>query len=144
MRRPRLNYWLRFTAVSLAGVPVQTGILAFLLRVIGLHYLPASVVAVEGAVLHNFVFHKLWTWADRPGVANSGCWSMLMRFHLTNGISSLGATLLLMPLLVEGARLGPVSANLIAIAICSLLSLVNFVLSDRLVFTDRLGGRPPV
>jgi putative flippase GtrA len=56
---------------------------------------------------------------------------MLIRFNLTSGAMSLAGNLLLMFVLVEQARVPALAANMITIAICS---IINFVLSDRIVF----------
>ncbi len=107
---------------------MQTIALFFLLHVAGLHYLAATALAVEASVLHNFIWHRKWTWADRPRV---GVVQMLVRFNLTNGVLCLTANLALMFIFVDKAGLPAYMANLGAIAICSLL---NFFLSDRFVF----------
>ena len=137
------RHWLRFAAVSTLGAAVQAGCLEILLRVMEPHYLAATAIAVEVAVLHNFFWHWKWTWSDRREVNGAGLASMLLRFHLTAGISSLAVTLFLMRLLVGESGLRPVVANLLAIAICGLISLVNFAASDRLVFSARLGPERP-
>ena len=51
--------------MGLIGFALQLGVLALLLR-LGLHYLAATALAVELAVLHNFAWHERWTWRDRP------------------------------------------------------------------------------
>jgi putative flippase GtrA len=114
--------------VGAGGVIVQTLTLVVLLRIAGMHYLAATAVAVEASVLHNFVWHRRWTWADRrrsPAVAS------LLRFNATNGVTSLVGNLALMFLLVGILQLNPHAANLITIGICS---LVNFALADCFVF----------
>ena len=120
--------WVKFNAVGATGVLVQTLTLALLLKVSGLHYLAATALAVEASVLNNFVWHRKWTWADRP---RSNAAVMLLRFNLTAGAMSLAGNLALMWLFVSAAGLGAMRANLIAILICS---VINFMLNDRLVF----------
>ncbi|MGA9772806.1 MAG: GtrA family protein [Blastocatellia bacterium] len=120
--------WVRFSAVGATGIFVQVVILALLLRVAGLHYLAATALAVEASVLHNFIWHRRWTWKDRP---QSRAALMLLRFNLTSGAMSLAGNIILMFVLVNQARLNALLANLITIAICS---LINFTLSDRFVF----------
>jgi len=125
--------WLRFSAVGALGIAVQTGALALLVRVLGMHYLLATLLAVEATVLHNFYWHKKWTWADRCAIQIS--WMpMLARFHLTAGLISTGGNLLLMSVLVGYGGLPAVPANMVSIACCS---AANFVASNRLVFTPR-------
>jgi putative flippase GtrA len=118
----------RFSAVGAGGIIVQMVTLALLLRIAGLHYLVATTLAVEIAVIHNFFWHRCWTWSDRPKdrVALS-----LLRFNATNGAMSLFGNLAIMFILAGIFKLNPLAANLISIAICS---AVNFALADRLVF----------
>jgi putative flippase GtrA len=120
--------WVKFNAVGATGVLVQTLTLGLLLKVSGLHYLASTALAVEASVLNNFVWHRKWTWADRP---RSNAAVTLLRFNLTAGAMSLAGNLALMWLLVSTAGLGAMRANLIAILICS---VINFMLNDRLVF----------
>lgn len=123
-----IRRWAKFSAVGATGIAVQTVALFFLLHVAGLHYLAATALAVEASVLHNFIWHRKWTWSDRP---RAGVVQMLLRFNLTNGVLCLTANLALMFVFVDKAGLDAYIANLAAIAICS---LANFFLSDRFVF----------
>ena len=120
--------WAKFSAVGATGIIVQAATLAIFLRLAGLHYLLATALAVEASVLHNFVWHRRWTWRDRR---QSNPLAMLVRFNLTSGMLSLVGNLLLMSVFVGGLKLNAIIANLITIAICS---LINFTLADRFVF----------
>lgn len=124
-----LHRFAKFSAVGAGGVIVQTVTLGVLLRIGGMHYLPATALAVEAAVLNNFVWHRRWTWADRPATRAA---LALLRFNVTNGAMSMIGSLTVMWILVSGLKLNPLAANLITILICS---LVNFALADRVVFT---------
>ncbi|MCI0414641.1 GtrA family protein [bacterium] len=121
-----MNRWFRFILVGALGLILQLSCIAFL-RSMGAHYLISTAIAVEAAVLHNFLWHHSWTWKDRQG-------SFIIRmlsFHLTNGFISIVGNLLLMPVFVELARLPVLAANLSAITLCSIL---NFLAADRVVF----------
>ena len=128
MAKTVLHRWAKFSAVGATGILVQAIALTVLLRLIGLHYLVATALAVEASVLHNFVWHRRWTWRDRE---QSRWLAMLVRFNLTSGMLSLAGNLLLMFVFVGGMKLNAIIANLITIAICS---LINFTLADRFVF----------
>ena len=127
--------WLKFGAVGLVGVGVQLAVLALLTKC-GVNYLVATALAVEIALLHNYAWHRRWTWADRD--ASSG---RLLRFHLANGLVSLVSNLIWMRVLTGALGVPAVPANLAAIGATSLL---NFALGDRWVFTrstqDARGG----
>jgi hypothetical protein len=57
--------WLKFNAVGALGVGVQLAVLLTLKSGFHLAYLPATALAVEVTVLHNFLWHERYTWADR-------------------------------------------------------------------------------
>lgn len=122
--------WMKFNFVGAIGIAVQLAALWFLTSA-GLSYLLATALAVETAVLHNFIWHERFTWVDRRNQGRSGSAARLLRFNLSNGLISIVGNLLCMRLLVGEAHLRPMLANLISIAICS---LVNFLVSDRWVF----------
>jgi putative flippase GtrA len=129
---------LTSTASARFGPFVAVGVLGFLLQVATLHvltsyggwtWLPATLVSVELAVLHNFLWHQRWTWIDRRTTSRL---SRLLRFHTSNGLISMAGNALLMTWLVGIVGLRPVPANTIAVVATS---LVNFLLADRWVFS---------
>jgi len=123
--------WWRFNLVGAMGMVVQLSVLAVLNRAVPGHYLLASAIAVELAVLHNFAWHRRYTWSDR-GVGD--CWARLLRFHMSNGAVSLVGNLLLMRVLVQGAHVPVVVGSLMAIGCCS---VANFLLGDSWAFAAR-------
>jgi putative flippase GtrA len=130
--------WMKFNAVGALGIVVQLLALAVLGRVLKLPVAAATGLAVETAIVHNFIWHRGWTWADRKGRGRSGpaaeALRVLLRFNLTTGLVSLLGNMLLMHWLVDVARFGLLRSNLLTIAMCSLM---NFIVSDRFVFTTR-------
>ncbi len=114
--------WLKFNAVGMIGAVLQLGILAALTR-LGVQYLVATALAVECAVLHNYVWHTRWTWKGRAGSP--------LRFHLANGLVSVVLNLLWMSVFKGWLGWPVMVANLLAIA---LTSVANFALGDRWVF----------
>jgi putative flippase GtrA len=125
------RHWLKFNAVGIVGIGVQLLVLAILTTGLKVNYLIATVLAVETAVLHNFVWHERWTWVERTRQTAGRRLGRLVRFHLTNGLISIGGNLFLMWVFVSQLHLHYFVANLIAIGSCS---IVNFFASDRLVF----------
>jgi putative flippase GtrA len=125
--------WLVFNAVGVLGAIVQLAVLHGALALANMHYATATVLAVEAAVLHNFVWHERWTWRDRPPGAAFRL-TRLALFHAANGAVSLGGNLLVMRLLVEGGGFPAVPANLVAILTCA---AINFWIGDHVVFRAR-------
>jgi putative flippase GtrA len=126
-----LARWLRFNLVGGIGIALQLGLLFLLKRVAGLNYLTATALAVEATVVHNFLWHERYTWADRVRPSWSKSLRRLMRFNLTNGAVSLGGNLVLMKIIVSFEPVNYLAANGVAIVVCS---LVNFLVSNEYVF----------
>jgi putative flippase GtrA len=124
--------WMKFNTVGLLGMAFQLLALGILKGGLGLNYLAATVIAVESAVLHNFVWHERWTWLERTRRNASGVLGRLFRFHMANGLISILGNLALMWLLVSRLHLHYLLANVTAIGACAIL---NFLASDRLVFS---------
>jgi putative flippase GtrA len=124
-----MSRYLRFNAVGVAGFLLQLAVVATLIHVLGMWYLPASVIAVEAAVLHNFVWHERWTWRDRR--RTGAVHARLLQFHAVNGLTSVAAHTIGMPLLVGAAGVPPLAATVLLVV---LLSVVNYRLADRVVF----------
>lgn len=140
--------WLKFNFVGGIGIAVQLAALFLLKGALHIHYLAATAIAVEAAVVHNFVWHEQFTWVDRtkpdrtkPLQARSSnmqpAWRRslprFLRFHLANGAVSILGNLALMKVMVGQGHMNYLAANAIAIALCS---LANFLVSEGWVFTD--------
>jgi putative flippase GtrA len=136
-----LMRWCKFNLVGGIGIVVQFAALFLLKSMLHLNYLSATAIAVEAAVVHNFVWHEQLTWADRtkpdrrkPNRMQSR-WrrslSRLLRFNLTNGALSILGNLALMKAMVGQAHMNYLLANALAITACS---LGNFLVSEWWVF----------
>ena len=123
--------WLKFNAVGAGGIVVQLAVLALLKSGLRLDYLAATACAVEAAVIHNYLWHERFTWADR---ASGSSWARFLKFNLSTGLFSIVGNVLVMKGLVGGAHLNYFVANILTIATCS---VVNFLVSDRFVFQER-------
>ena len=125
-----LRRWLVFNAVGTMGVAVQLAVLVSLTEALGLNYLVATVLAVESAILHNFVWHERWTWLDRDR-GGHGRWERLAWFNLVTGTLSISTNVVFTALYVSTFGVHYAVANVLAIASCSLLT---FIANDRFVF----------
>ena len=127
--------WLKFNFVGGLGILVQLACLSLLVSGLHFGYLTATALAVETAVLHNLIWHERFTWKDRTGqVVHSRARDVgmrLLRFHAGNGAVSILGNLALMRLFVGTLHVPYLAANIVTIAICSLL---NFAASEWFVF----------
>jgi putative flippase GtrA len=128
---PGIRRWAKFNFVGGLGIGVQMMALAIFRSWLQFDYLLATGLAVEIAVIHNFLWHEGFTWADRPAGRPVQSLVRLMKFNASNGAVLILGNLVLMRLLVGELKVNYVAANLIAIVVCS---LVNFLLGDRFVF----------
>jgi len=135
LRTLRLSWsfvrWMKFNFVGGIGIVVQLASLAFLRSALHLDYLLATGLAVETAVIHNFLWHERFTWRDRPAAHTLQSLTRFLKFNLSNGAVSLVGNLLIMRALVGELHMNYVIANLVAVTVCSLM---NFALGDRFVF----------
>jgi len=123
--------WIKFNSVGGVGILVQVAALWLLKSGLNVNYLIATALAVETAVLHNFLWHERYTWADRVRRSLRDSSLRLLKFNLTNGGISILGNLFLMQLLVGSLGVNFLVSNVASIVVCSIL---NFVVSDRLVF----------
>jgi putative flippase GtrA len=162
--RSKLVRWCKFNFVGGIGIGVQFSALFLLKTVLHFDYLLATAIAVEAAVVHNFVWHEQFTWADRVRrelprrgseakprgrvrisfaalmrgaiqKLHSPGWARFLRFHLANGAVSILGNLALMKVLVGQGHMNYLAANGIAIALCS---VANFLVSEEWVFQSEL------
>ena len=127
-----MAHWIKFNVVGLFGFALQSAVLFVLTRsAFSVGYLVATAVAVELAVLNNFVWHQRWTWNDRPSRTKRETLRRLAKFNVTAGLVSIVGNLIFMSILVGRFRLPINGANAITVGACSLIS---FFLADRIAF----------
>ena len=127
-----MAHWIKFNVVGLVGFALQSAVLFILTRsAFSVGYLVATAVAVELAVLNNFVWHQRWTWNDRPSRTKRETLRRLAKFNVTAGLVSIAGNLIFMSILVGRFRLPINGANAITVGACSLIS---FFLADRIAF----------
>jgi putative flippase GtrA len=133
VRPSTLARWLRFNFVGGIGIAVQFVTLFLMKTVFHVNYLAATALAVEAAVVHNFVWHERFTWADRVQPSWRRSLTRLVRFNVTAGGVSILGNLALMRVMVGLGHMNYLVANAIAIGLCS---LANFVVSEEWVFEE--------
>jgi len=117
-KRKNWEQLAKFCAVGATGYLVNLAVYAFLLDVVGLHYLSAAVGSFLVAVTNNYLWNRLWTFrAQRGAVAYQG-----MRFFVVSTAALLANLAVLEVLVTIG--LGEFVSQAIAIV---LVTPVNFV-----------------
>jgi putative flippase GtrA len=131
--------WCKFNFVGGIGIGVQFAALYLVKGVLHFNYLAATAIAVEAAVVHNFVWHEQFTWVDRmKSASGQPHWRRslprFLRFNLTTGAVSIVGNLALMRMMVGQGHMNYLLANGIAITLCS---LANFLVSETWVFEQK-------
>jgi len=96
-------------AVVGAGNTVLDTLLYVALLALGVGYVGAKLLAAAGATLNGFAWNRRWTFRAR-----SVRLTRLPRYALVQGAGT-GLNLGLLVLLVEGAGMGPLTAQLVAV-----------------------------
>ncbi len=112
-RRPA-SWWqlIKFGLVGVSGYLVNLGVFALLSGNLGVHHILAAVGAFAVAVSSNFFWNRHWTFAAGHGHAGF----QAARFF-TVSVAALLVNLVVLELLVEGAAMGDLPAQAIAVAI---------------------------
>lgn len=126
-RRP-----IAFLSVSAGGFAIQTCTVAALTR-LGMPAELATLIGVELAVLHNFLWHEHWTWRDRIAAAGARL-RRLLNYQLATGSVSLAGNLVVVAAAVRAFGMHPVAANVLAVVS---MSVANYTIADRWIFARR-------
>ncbi|UWP80734.1 GtrA family protein [Dactylosporangium fulvum] len=125
-----LNRLSRFSLVGISGVVVNNVALLVLHGLLGLALLPATVAAVEIALVSNYILHELWTFRRRS--------LSLQRFAYFSlaGLAALPVNVVVVQILV-GLGMHYLPANLVGIAAGF---AVNFAVSSKWIWSERTDG----
>ncbi len=136
METGQVGRFLRFCTVGLTGVFVNEGALKFFTEVSHLYYVYSSILAVEIAIISNFVLNEFWTFRDRstlrPGMLNR--LGRLVKFNL---ICAVGGILNVVTLwaLTDLAGLYYLYSNLIGIGISTIW---NYGLNSNITWEPKV------
>ena len=143
--RELLRRWLKFNFVGAMGISVQLAGVELAGVLLNASPAVATALGVEAAVLHNFLWHEKFTWADRRRTPQTQHarrqhtqrrrrLAQFLWFNATTGAISITGNVLRVSLVQWSAHVPVVVANCVAIAACS---VINFVVNDRIVFRRR-------
>lgn len=122
-----LGRFLKFCLVGGSGVMVNMGLLWLLTEAAGVFYLASSAVAVECAILNNFLWNDVWTFRDRRADGWPARLGRLARFNLVS-LAGLGLNVLVLWLFTERMGVYYLLSNLIGIAAATMW---NFLVNSR-------------
>ena len=127
---PRLGFrnledFMKYSLVGVSGVFVNLGLYLFLTRFYEISELIAPLIAIESALISNFILNNFWTFGKR--ITQSRIRVKFVKFHLVSGFSALiNYSAFLTLFLVFG--LYDILANLIGIG---LAAIVNYLINSN-------------
>ena len=127
---PRLGFrnledFMKYSLVGVSGVFVNLGLYFLLTRYYEISELVAPLIAIESALISNFILNNFWTFGKR--VTQSRIRVKFVKFHLVSGFSALiNYSAFLTLFLVFG--LYDILANLIGIG---LAAIVNYLINSN-------------
>ena len=98
--RPVVRF-VKFGMVGGSGVVVNVGLLHAFTAFAKMDYRIASILAIECAVVNNFLWNYFWTWKDRKTGSKRSFLYMLVKFHVSSGFTALIVNWGLLVLLTE-------------------------------------------
>ena len=132
---PRLGFrnledFMKYSLVGGSGVFVNLGLYFLLTRYYEISELVAPLIAIESALISNFILNNFWTFGKR--VTQSRIRVKFVKFHLVSGFSALiNYSAFLTLFLVFG--LYDILANLIGIG---LAAIVNYLINSNWTWKD--------
>ena len=132
---PRLGFrnledFMKYSLVGVSGVFVNLGLYLFLTRYYEISEVVAPLIAIESALVSNFILNNFWTFGKR--ITQSRIRVKFVKFHLVSGFSALiNYSAFLTLFLVFG--LYDILANLIGIG---LAAIVNYLINSNWTWKD--------
>ncbi|MFP4416307.1 MAG: GtrA family protein [Fibrobacterota bacterium] len=130
--------FIKFGLVGGSGVFVNAGVLYMLTDIAGLDYRLSGIIAIEIAIINNFLWNYNWTWSERRHTSFSGAIGAFARFNVSSGLTALIVNWGFLVLLTELAGIHYQISNLIGIAFGT---IVNFLVSHFWAFAATAEGR---
>ncbi|WP_239075646.1 GtrA family protein [Planosporangium flavigriseum] len=120
----------RFSLVGVIGIVVNNIVLFALHGLLGLALVPATVAAVEVAMVHNYLLHEVWTFRHRrPSARRFISYSLVAAAALLVNVSIVGV--------LAGVGLYYLLANLVGIGAAF---AINFAVSSTWIWSERTDG----
>jgi putative flippase GtrA len=123
----------RFSIVGTAGVLINNIVLFALHGLLGLALFPATVAAVEVAILQNYLLHEVWTFRRRrPSVRRFVSFSLVAATALLVNVTIVQV--------LAGLGLFYLLANLVGISVAF---IINFAVSSTWIWSEHTDGADP-
>ena len=133
-RLPMLFHGTRFMIVAWIGMGVNTACLYLFKGLWHLPIIPASLAAIEIAIIHNFLGMRYWAWRDRGAGGNRPpLLRQLLLYNVATGVVDLCVNVSVLWMLYRFFGVHYLLANLAGMIMGP---FVKFWLNDKVVFRE--------
>ncbi|MBD3345780.1 MAG: hypothetical protein GF401_12025 [Chitinivibrionales bacterium] len=126
--------FIKFGIVGGSGVIVNAGILRILTKWAEIDYKISAIIAIETAIISNFLLNYFWTWQDRRHSSQISFLSSFWKFNLSCGMVALAVNWGILVFFTEFINLYYEISNLIGIG-CG--TVANYLLSHYWAFAPQ-------
>ena len=123
----------KFMAVAWLGMVVNTGCLYLFKGVMGIKLIPASMMAIEIAIIHNFIWFRYWAWKDRKKGNSDGFLKQLIKYNLATGAVDFVANVSVLWSLATLFKVHYLLANVLGMIAPP---FIKFWLNEKLIFKE--------
>jgi putative flippase GtrA len=124
----------KFLLVGWIGMIVNSSCLYLFKGILGFPLIPASLMAIEIAIIHNFFWHRHWTWRDRNGDKSQSFSKQLLTYNLMMGSVDLVVNVSILWVLTTVFGVHYLISNIVGM-MCG--PLIKFWLNEKVVFRKR-------
>jgi putative flippase GtrA len=129
---PHLFHGGKFMLVAWIGMGVNTAFLYLFKGVLHVRIIPASLMAIEIAIIHNFIWLRLWAWGDRDR-SSQPFWKQLAVYNVATGAVDLVLNVSILWVLSTFLGVHYLLANILGMIMGP---FAKFWLNDKVVFKE--------
>ncbi|MBU0518750.1 GtrA family protein [bacterium] len=124
----------KFNLVAWMGMIVNSACLYLFKGILHIPIIPAGLLAIEIAIIHNFLWHRYWTWNDRNGENPKSFFKHLLIYNSMTGLVDLVANITVLWSLTTFAGVHFMISNL-----CGMMlgPFIKFWLNEKVIFKGR-------
>jgi len=121
--------------VSWVGMGVNTACLYLFKGVWRIPIIPASLMAIEISIIHNFVWYRYWAWGDRVEAGSRPAFlRQLVLYNAATGLVDLSVNVSILWLLYKVFGVYYLIANIIGMI---LGPFFKFWINEKLIFKEK-------
>lgn len=122
----------KFLVVAWLGMGVNTACLYLFKGVLHIRIIPASMMAIEIAIIHNFIWMRYWAWRDRQD--RPPFLKQLLLYNVATGAVDLAANVSVLWALSTFFGVHYLLANILGMAAGP---FIKFWLNEKLIFREK-------